>query len=107
MGNEVIIAAEEYFKDLVAMVSAFRDVPKRPTPVEVDIRHNLERLLSQKSREFFVVQDEAGHSLGAHRVCIDRVAAKDCRGIVLKTNETNPASVALHVKHGFSNGTSR
>jgi hypothetical protein len=45
MSIEVIVAAKEQYEDLVAMVAAFRDVLKRTTPVEADIRESLAMLL--------------------------------------------------------------
>ncbi|MQG75780.1 MAG: GNAT family N-acetyltransferase [SAR202 cluster bacterium] len=64
MSIEVIVAAKEQYEDLVVMVAAFRDVLKRTTPVEADIRESLAMLLEQENREFFVARNEAGHSLG-------------------------------------------
>jgi ribosomal protein S18 acetylase RimI-like enzyme len=143
MNTEVILATKEHLEDLVAMVAEFRDVLKRTSPDEADIRASLERLLGQENREFFVAQDEAGKYLGyieqryeyslwlsgnearlenlfvwpeyrragvasaLIEFAIKRAAARECRGITLETNEMNTASVALYVKHGFSNGTSR
>ena len=64
MSIEVIVAAKEQYEDLVAVVAAFRDVLKRTTPVEADIRESLAMLLEQENKEFFVARNEAGHSLG-------------------------------------------
>jgi ribosomal protein S18 acetylase RimI-like enzyme len=49
----------------------------------------------------------AGVASALIEFAIERAAARGCRGITLETNEMNTASVALYVKHGFSNGTSR
>jgi len=64
MSTDVIVAAKEQYEDLVAMVAAFRDVLKRTTPSEADIRGSLAMLLKQENREFFIARDEAGHSVG-------------------------------------------
>ena len=64
MKTKVIVANKEHFEDLVMMVTMFRDVLKRTTPFEANIRKSLERQLSQENREFFVVQYEARKSLG-------------------------------------------
>ena len=64
MSTEVIVATKEQYDDLVAMVAAFRDVLKRTTPLEADIRESLAMLLEQENREFFIARAEAGHSVG-------------------------------------------